>query len=166
MQNVTQANRKFSKFCKSFNHKNSSKRTPVTEPEIAPSLSLDVCKILMLNCTSSFLQKETVHCKEHTGEVNKIPGFQTKSSNIYHRKPILQIIRKIFCSRNLIIRKIFCSRIIFLSFTSIVLFFLRPLPCSVIIREIKNLKGAQGNKGVKSKAKSEKKEKEQGLQLS
>ena len=46
-----------------------------------------------------------------------------------HRKPILQIIRKVCCSRNLIIRKIFCSRIIFLSFTSIVLFFLRPLPC-------------------------------------
>ena len=56
-------------------------------------------------------------------------GVENQTGTLEHRKPILQIIRKIFCSRNLIIRKIFCSRIILLSFTSIVLFFLRPL-CS------------------------------------
>ena len=78
-----------------------------------------------------------------------------------HRKPILQIIRKIFCSRDLIIRKYFLQELF--SFLSHPLCCSSYVPSRVIIREIKNLKGAQGNKGAKSKAKSEKKEKNMGF---
>ena len=67
-----------------------------------------------------------------------------------HRKPILQIIRKIFCSR--IYFPFFHISLCVVLLSS---FRLHSQAIRVILREIKILKGAQGNKGAKSKAKSE-----------
>ena len=70
------------------------------------------------------------------------------------RKPILQIIRKILCSRTY-----FPFFRISLCVVLLSSFRLHSQAIRVILREIKILKGAQGNKGAKSKAKSEEKEK-------
>ena len=67
--------------------------------------------------THRFLQNYTKFSSTAKQNTQRVWHAKEKSTKD-HRKPILQIIRKIFC-----------SRIILLSFTSIVLFFLRPLPC-------------------------------------
>ena len=70
-----------------------------------------------------------------------------------HRKPILQNIRKTFCSRNH-----FPFFHISLCVVLLLSFCLHSQPIRVILHEIRILKGAQGNKGAKSKAKSKEKE--------